>query len=88
MDQNRPATERCIKHGEDIVRLEGRIDMLEPKLDHIITLVTQTNGRVKALELARAQAEGMVLGGKLVWALFGTGIGSAIVVAITHIMKH
>lgn len=101
MMADRPVTERCIKHGEDIIELRGVIaqhrtitDNMDSKLDTIIMLVTATNGRVKTLELINATAEGIREGigisSKIIWTLFGGAATSGIWIFLKYLasMQH
>lgn len=61
--------------------MSARMDRQDSRLEEIHTQTVTTNGRVRTLELWRAELGGAAKGGKLAWALLGTLAGTLVTLA-------
>lgn len=70
-----------------MVHIEDQLLAIATQGATTLRLVQDMQGKVHELELDRARIQGMLLGGRMIWGLAGTGIGASVAGALTAALK-
>ena len=68
---------------ENIAVIVHRLDEIKQDIDEVRDIATQTNGRIKELELWRAQLQGAAKTMRIWWAV-GGAVVTAVVIDFIH----
>lgn len=70
---------------DNIIGIMRRLDAIKEDVDELKVLAKETNGRIKALEIWRARAQGVMGTAKVLWLIAG-GVITALVIETVRSM--
>jgi len=70
---------------DSIIGIMRRLDAIKEDVDELKVLAKETNGRIKALEIWRARAQGVMGTAKVLWLIAG-GVVTALVIETVRSM--